>query len=449
MCKYIYWHFFRGQGIMWAIYFLLIMFGGAILFAICKGLIDGMGFKNFSIAVGVITAIVGVCFFLSGNTLVGGIIISVVLLITIICFVMGSKAAKEAEEQRKINEINRKEEQKKRNLRRFYEQLKKAGIDKLETESQRQRAILYAKEYEIDESDIESVIKGQIDSIKAEKDAEKARIAKEKTDKLEKAKSDKYKKDAAEQQKMKTPYPYFGQEKRIAVWQEKLDEVNAVISGLEQEIKRWGDAINNASDSRTVREMVKPKVDPYIAGGIGSAIGGAGAGMMAALDAQKENEKIERENEENIKLLFEGVTNFLKLKQQKEAERSEQLKFRWEYEDKIKEIKLKLVDEIKIENPMDLLKIHDVKVTQKKFKMDLSLKDHALIFGDVNAVIDGAFWAHIYQDKEYIGSVRIILPYDGVDTKTSKISVDTSLGINPKKECYIEYEAEKLWFIER
>ena len=69
---------------MWAIYFLLIMFGGAILFAICKGLIDGMGFGNFCITLGVITGIVGVCFLLSGNTLVGGIIISVVLLITII-----------------------------------------------------------------------------------------------------------------------------------------------------------------------------------------------------------------------------------------------------------------------------------------------------------------------------------------------------------------------------
>ena len=47
----------------------------------------------------------------------------------------------------------------------------------------------------------------------------------EKFDKIEKQKSDKYKRDTAEQQKMKTPYPYFGQEKRLAVWQEKLDEV--------------------------------------------------------------------------------------------------------------------------------------------------------------------------------------------------------------------------------
>ena len=434
---------------MWAIYFLLIMFGGAILFAICKGLIDGMGFGNFCITLGVITGIVGVCFLLSGNTLVGGIIISVVLLITIICCIVGSRAKKEAEEIQRVNEIKKKEEEKKRNLRKFYEQCKKAGIDKLETESQKQRAILYAKELGLDETDVAALIKGEIEAIKAEKDAEKAKVAKEKSDKIEKQKSDKYKRDAAEQQKLKTPYPYFGQEKRIAVWQEKLDEVNKVIAGLEQEIKRWSDAIDYASSSKHVNTVIQSKVDPYIAGGIGSAIGGAGAGMMAALDAQKENEKIEYENEKNVKRLFESVTNFLIIKQQKEAERSEQLKFRWEYEDKIKEIKLKLVDEIKIENPMDLLKIHDVKVTQNKFKMDLSLKDDALIFGDVNAVIDGAFWAHIYQDKEYIGSVRVILPYDGVGTKTSKISIDTSLGINPKKEFYIEYEAEKLWFIEK
>lgn len=429
---------------MWAIYFLLIMFGGAILFAICKGLIDGMGFGNFCIALGVITGIVGICFLLSGNTLVGGIVISVVLLITIICCVIGSKAKKEAEETKRVNEIKRKEEEKKRNLRKFYEQCKKAGIDKLETESQKQRAILYAKELGLDETDVAALIKGEIESIKAEKDAEKARIAKEKTDKLEKAKSDKYKRDAAEQQKMKTPYPYFGQEKRLAVWQEKLDEVNKRIAIFEQAIKDSEHNRNVVLNSK----FVESKVDPYVAGGIGSAIGGAGAGVMAALDAMAENEKIERKNEESVKRVMEYSIHNIKQQQQFENCRSEELKKRWEYEDKIKEIKLKLFDQIKIENPMDLLKIKNAEVTENSFNVEIALKKKAVIFDDVNAVIDGAFWAHIYQEKEYIGSVRVILPYDGVDTKISKISVDTSLGINPKKECYFEYEAEKLWFIE-
>ena len=430
---------------MWAIYFLLIMFGGAILFAICKGLIDGMGFGNFCIALGVIAGIVGVCFLLSGNSLVGGIIISVVLLITIICCIIGSKAKKEAEEMQRVNEIKKKEEEKKRNLRKFYEQCKKAGIDKLETESQKQRAKLYAKELGLDETDVAALIKGEIEAIKAEKDAEKAKVAKEKSDKIEKQKSDKYKRDAAEQQKMKTPYPYFGQEKRLAVWQEKLDEVNKRIAIFEQAIKDSEHNRNVVLNSK----FLESKVDPYVAGGIGSAIGGAGAGMMAALDAVAENEKIERKNEESVKRVMEYSIHNIKQQQQFENCRSEELKKRWEYEDKIKEIKLKLFDEIKVKNPIDLLEIHDVKVTQTKFKIDLSLKEEAVIYGDVKAVIDGAFWAHIYQDKEYIGSVRVILPYDGVGTKTSKISIDTSLGINPKKEFYIEYEAEKLWFIEK
>lgn len=430
--------------LMGTIWFLIILFGGAILFAICKGLIDGIGFEKFSIAVGIITAIVGICFLLSGNTLVGGIIISVVLLITIICCVIGSKAKKEAEEKHRIDEINRKEEEKKRNLRKFYEQCKKAGIDKLETESQKQRAILYAKEFGLDESDVATLIKGEIESIKAEKDAVKAKIAKEKSDKIEKQKSDKYKRDAAEQQKMKTAYPYFGQEKRIAVWQEKLDEVNNVISALEQEIEKWKNGREMAVNSK-----FESKVDWAVAGGIGSAIGGAGAGVMAALDAQAENERVDQRNQEKAVRILEFAKNTIILQQEAEKKKQEQLKIRWEYEDKIKEIKMKLVDEIKIENPMDLLEIHDVKVTKTKFKMDVSLKEEAVIFGDVKAVIDGAFWAHIYQDKEYIGSVRVILPYDGFDTKISKISVDTSLGINPKKECYIEYEAEKFWFIEQ
>ena len=46
-----------------------------------------------------------------------------------------AKAKKEAEETQRVNEIKRKQNEKKRNLRRFYEQCQKAGIDKLETES--------------------------------------------------------------------------------------------------------------------------------------------------------------------------------------------------------------------------------------------------------------------------------------------------------------------------
>lgn len=430
--------------LMGTIYFLLILFGGAIVFAICKGLIDGMGFINFSIVVGVITAIVGICFLLSGNTLVGGIIISVVLLITIIFCIIGSKAKKEAEETQRVNEIKRKEEEKKRNIRKFYEQCKKARIDKLETESQKQRAILYAKELGLDETDVATLIKDEIESIKAEKDAEKAKVAKEKSDKLEKQKSDKYKRDAAEQQKMKTPYPYFGQEKRIAVWQEKLEKVNEVIAALEQEIEKWKNGREMAVNSK-----FESKVDWAVAGGIGSAIGGAGAGVMAALDAQAENERVDQRNQEKAVRILEFAKNTIILQQEAEKKKQEQLKIRWEYEDKIKEIKLKLVDEIRIDNPIDLLKMKNAEVTENSFNVEIALKKKAVIFGDVNAVIDGVFWAHIYQDKEYIGSVRVILPYDGVDTKASKISIDTSLGINPKKECYIEYEAEKLWFIEK
>lgn len=426
---------------MWSIYFLLIMFGVMILIAICKGLIDGLGFKKFSIAVGVIAGIVGGCFLLSGNTLVGGIIISVVLLITIICCIISSKAKKEAEEQQRVNEIKKKEEEKKRNLRKFHEQCEKAGIDKLETESQRRRAILYARECGLEESDIKSVIKGQIESIQTEK----ARIEKEKSDKIEKEKSDKYKRDAAEQQKMKTPYPYFGQEKRIAVWQEKLDKVNEGIEALEQEIQ----CLEHNKNVMLNSKFIEPKVDWAVAGGVASAVGGAGAGVMAALDAMAKNERIEQRNEENIKLMVNYTTFNIKAQQRYQEIKREELKKRWEYEDKIKEIKLKLVDKIEIDNPIDLLKIKNVEVTENSFNVEIALKKKAVIFDDVNAVIDGTFWAHVYQEKEYIGSVRVILPYEGLNTKAVKLSIDTSLGINPEKESYIEYEAEKLWFIER
>ena len=417
-----------------------ILFGVIIFFGFCVMIIEAIGFEKFSILLGVIASIIGIAFILSGNTFVGILIIGSILLIRYIRYVKASNKKEEAAEKHRVDEIKRKAEQERRNFKMFYEQCEKAGIVTLSTESQKQRAILYAKQYGIKEQNIEMVIKQQMQLIEWGQKSELEKAAKAEADK----KSEKYKMDAAEQQKMKTPYPYFGQEKRIAVWQEKLNKCNEFIAALDHDI----DLLKNKRNTILSSKFLESKVDVATISGFGSAIGGTGAGVIAALDAMAENEKIEKENEKAVKRVTNYATLSITEQQRLEALRTEQLSIRWKCQSEIKAIELKLVDEIKVKNPLALLKIKNAEVTENSFKIELSLKKEAIIFGDIKAVIDGAFWAHIYQEKDYIGSVRVILPYEGVSNKTAKVSVDTSLGIDPSKDCYIEYEPETLWFIE-
>lgn len=387
---------------------------------------------------------VGIVLLIGGKTL-AGVIVILAEAVVVGGFILIYKTIKKNEEkERRLNEIKRKEEEKSIAPRKFYEQCKAAGIETLATESQRQRAMLFAKNLHLDERDIENLLKkGEADFIE-EENAKNAKIEQQKAAKLKKQQSEKYKKDALEQSKMATPYPYFGQAKRASIWQEKVNECNKIIYSLDRDIQN-----TQSFRDQVVNTEFESKVDWAVAGGIGSAIGGSGAGVMAALDAQAENQRIAQRNEQKAINALESAKNSIILEQHYNRKRNEQIKIRNEYQKKIDEINLKLVDEIHEKDPFEVLKLSKATITQTKAEIELSSQKEAVIFGDVEAVIDGTFWAHIYQEKNYIGSVRIILPIEGVDCNTVKISIDTSLGLDEKKPYYVEYETEKLWFIEK
>lgn len=325
----------------------------------------------------------------------------------------------------------------------FYNECKKLGIDTLASESQRRRAILVAQKHNIDECNIASVIAQQRDIIDRQIQREREQEQKELRKEKEQRRKEKYQSDAQEQQKMKIAYPFYGQEKRISHWKEKIDECRKIIAHLDMEIQQLEVAKNKTINSK----FIEPKIDWAIAGGIGSAIGGAGAGVMAALEAQAQNVKIEQENEERTKRVMAAVTVRIQLQQIKERQKNEQIQILNDCQKKIEEIELKLIDEI--DDPLELLNIRRVIVTPTNFSAQLSLKEKAVIFGDVEAVLDGAIWAHIYQEKKYVGSVRVVFPYEGVGTSSATVCVDTSLGVDETKKCYVEYEAETLWLIEK
>jgi hypothetical protein len=170
---------------------------------------------------------------------------------------------------------------------------------------------------------------------------------------------------------------------------------------------------------------------------------------MAALEAQAENARVDQRNEAKAVQLLEYAKNSIILQQKAEAKKYEQEKMVREYKNEILVIRRKLVEAVDGDKLLDVLRISEATATPTQFSITVALKKKAMVFGDVPAVFDGTFWAHIYQEKEYVGSVRVELPYEGIGTKKTELVFDTSLGIDVKKPCYIEYEAEKIWFIEK
>ena len=426
------------------IWFIIILFGGAILLAICKGIIDGIGAPTFFLLISVIVAIVGAVLMANGNKY-GIYVLLLGVILTIVLIAVFVHAVRKVNEQKSMDDIAKKEEERKRNLRAFYEQCQEAGVDSLSTESQKQRAVLFAREHGLDERNVEAILREQRLAIAQEARDAKAKEMKDALGEKDKARKEKYDRDAAEQKKMKTPYPHFGQEKRAAVWQEKIDACEEIIKSLTQEI----DSLQQKRERIVGNAKFESKMDWAVAGGIGSAIGGAGAGVMAALEAQAENARVDQRNEAKAVQLLEYAKNSIILQQKAEAKKYEQEKMVREYKNEILVIRRKLVEAVDGDKLLDVLRISEATATPTQFSITVALKKKAMIFGDVPAVFDGTFWAHIYQEKEYVGSVRVVLPYEGVDTKKTVLTFDTSLGIDVKKPCYIEYEAEKIWFIEK
>ena len=320
--------------------------------------------------------------------------------------------------------------------KKFYKECKELNIDKLKNKSQYEKAKIIAKKYSISEDQIEKIISKEREAILK---AETERAAR-------KAFKQQFEKDSKEQQKMLTKYPYFGAKKRAAKYDKKIEALNKKIKEIDEKISSF---LYVKNDLANPSKITRSKQDWAISGGIASALAGPVAGIAVASQMIENNKKIEQQNRENIRLAAKcSVTSEIKISELKK-ERKKVLDDIKDIEEEIKRINIQLVQGLNKETAIDLFEISNVELTKSNLTLFISLKQAQKIFDDVDAVIDGAFWAHIYQEKNYIGSVRVILPADGIDTKLVKISVSTSIGIDPDVDFQIEYETERLWLIER
>ena len=328
---------------------------------------------------------------------------------------------------------------------KFISECKELGIIHLSTESQRQKAILVAKKYGIAENDVIKIIHEYFEDekqkqIAAEKDAK--RKAEEEAIRI---KEDKYRQDALVQQQMIKPYPYIGREKRINHLREELKRYSGTASYLRGEISKTDKMADIVFSSANIEK----KTDWATMGGIASGIAGPAAGVVVASQIIAENEKIEARNKQNLEYAFnlsETVRSTSRSNRNALKSIEEQIE---SIHKKIEEAQLYLVDERNTDEVFEMLSINVNSVTEKLLQVSIKSKNKIKIFDDVDAVVDGTLWAHIYQEKEYVGSVRIILPFKGVTAAWSKIDTSTSLGIQSNLETVVEFEPEKLWLIEK
>lgn len=319
----------------------------------------------------------------------------------------------------------------------FYEECKKYSITKLDTEAKKQKAILIGKKYNISENEIFEIIQ-KYNQIEEKQKAESKR------QKEESAKKELYDRHAKEQQKVAVPYNLFGAEKWIQPFLDEIDIKTKELDELYAKARSLGANLERYNNPR-----LHKKQDWAITGGIASGIAGPAAGIAAAIDAQNKNASIERTNREIIEassmLSFytQNQLNGIKSTIHYTIKEIEALN------EKIDKIELKLVEEKGFDEILQLLNITDVKITDRKVSIEATPDTEKLfIYGDTVAVIDGTFLLHIYQDYDYIGSVRIILPHKGI-SKKKRFVTETHLGIDLDKDCSYEIEVEKLWLIEK
>jgi UPF0716 family protein affecting phage T7 exclusion len=287
----------------------------------------------------------------------------------------------------------------------FYQECEKAGITNLNSEKNRQKAILIGERLGCANKEnyrrIYEESKTVYEEIQRSKSARESEI-------LKKTESGQY--------ELLNKYAgYTGRNKRI---QMLTDERNA----CQQKEKDWA-----------------------LHGGIASGIAGGFAGAASAMSIQAQNAEIRAQNAANLEalqpLLMAGAMSSMKC-----AERARELA------SAIEAAKIKLVSETSSSTVFDQLNFSDTEVTVTEtgtciVKTTVRASDDFCIYDDVKAVIDGTIRAKIYDGETCIGTAPIVFPTYGVRLSTGVSGMCLFCG-EPGKTYRVEFGPGNLWAME-
>lgn len=316
---------------------------------------------------------------------------------------------------------------------KFYEKCIANNIYALDSEKNRKRAELIAKDLGCDETgNLQKLFeKGKELSLQANAEAER-RKTEERIAKLSEKEKESY--------TQLTKYASCaGNEKTIRILSEEL-------SALQSRYQALSNFSQNATSALLEREK-----DWATAGGIASGIAGGAAGVATALNVQAENAEIRARNAQKTAMIANAQ---MYLDQSGTvANISREIAFKQGILDKEK---LKLVADVPAETLIQHLQFENTSVEVSetgafRVKTKISMKEPLTIYEDLSARIDGTLVCIVSQNGRSVGTAELVLPLYGVHpgNDASKLVEGICLhGATPNIPCTYKFSGQHLYAIE-
>lgn len=314
----------------------------------------------------------------------------------------------------------------------FYQECVKNNIKKLDSEANKQRAILLGNQLEIvkvTENNVDDYFNRGKVSVKEEESRER----------MEKLHAQRNKLQQEEAEKANQFQALFGRDKRIKMINDKLIPL--------QEAKKAMKTVAVAMMSSAHQEK---ELDWASMGGAASAIGGTAAGISVAVQAQRENENIRARNAANQAAVNRQALSV----HESSLSLSDKIE---KLEKKLEKARLALVDDkLTKQELFDQLCItYETTVDNSgvlSITAKVKLKQKLVIFGDVTAAIDGMLSAVIFLNDKSIGNILLVAPLEGIHSESKETLLAGKMVVpydDRKGNFTINIFPYSLWAIEK
>lgn len=225
---------------------------------------------------------------------------------------------------------------------------------------------------------------------------------------------------------------------QIAMYKKELAECNANFDS----VLNGGSIIYNTSKAKEKSWAIH--------GGIANGIAGPAAGISVAADIERKNQEI-REYNHQLKNNIVGMQNIVLTEIGKmRSYAQESLEF---WENKLSQVKVKLIEKLDENELLNTLSPEIVKVEQSitgsvLVHIKLFADKNLTIYDDVPAVVDGSIRVTIFADGEKVGSTLCGLPFEGVTYEEDLHIVCKKLS-KRNKSYTAQISPHHLWAVEK
>lgn len=334
---------------------------------------------------------------------------------------------KKAEETERIAKENTK-------ILKYYDQCIKEGVSNLDTEKDKQKALLISKQLGLTTEYTIAYSRGKIMRVQHDKEAQEAHLKQ-------------LKDDEHEQYIQLTKYSSFiGRDKKIRM-------LNDLIAPYKIELAKLQGQENKALDAFSTRPELKSESDPLIVGGIATGLAGSTAGVMASIGSQQKNEKIREHNKMMTNLhtgMLESASKVAYYTSIQISSIKNEMKL---IEEKLEAAKIKLVENSDEQELLDNLKFDNVTVKFSEtgaftITARASHKKNTITFENTKAFIDGTVKANLYQNGKCVGNTFLVAPINGFYGELQGICLADSNTAKKDKPYEIKFEPYHLWKME-